>query len=283
MYFDDAEGIVYRPPSEADSFILRVTVGCSHNSCTFCNMYRGIKFRTRPMDEIVTQINRAADCKPNLQKVFLADGNALVLSNKKLLEIIGILHRTFPHLTSITCYGSPKDILKKTTAELTELKKAGMRMIYMGIESGDDEVLRLVKKGVSAEKIVEAGKMVRNAGIKLAAMVILGLGGQIYTVQHAVNTGKVISDISPSVLGVLTLTLQEGTPLAADAIQGNFDPLSPRETLKELQQMIEHIDVTRPCVFNSSHISNLLPLTAVLPKQKKMLLAELQEVTGCFK
>ncbi|MCL5289790.1 MAG: radical SAM protein [Bacillota bacterium] len=278
MYFDTAEGIVYRPPSEANSFILRVTIGCSHNSCTFCNMYRQVQFRIRPMKEIVEQIKSAAAYNPNLKKVFLADGNALVLSTNKLLEIIGLLKSTFPNLASITCYGAPKDTLRKNISELIELKRAGLRMIYMGIESGNDGILTSINKGVSSEEIIMAGQLVRDSGIRLAAMVILGLGGKTHTVQHAISTGKVVSAINPSVLGVLTLTLEKDAPLAIEAEQGKFIPLSPLETVEELQQMLQHIHITRPCVFNSNHISNLLPLTGTLPRDKEILLSELKEL-----
>lgn len=283
MYIDQAEGMVFRPPSEARSLILRVTIGCSHNRCTFCSMYRSVNFRARPLEEIHSLIQAAAATYPTMRRVFLADGNALVLSTEKLLTIMGWLHQAFPSLARITCYGGPRDILRKSPAELEQLKAAGLKIIYLGLESGDDEVLSLLNKGVTAAEMTEAGQKVVQSGIKLSLMVILGAGGLSLTQQHALNTAKVVSAIEPTMLSALTLMLHEGTPLRALAEQGQFIPLNASQFMTELSSFLAHIEVTRPCIFRSNHISNLLPLAGNLPHDKEKLLVSAYKRIEQFK
>lgn len=283
MFYDPAEGMVFRPPSEAHSLILRVTIGCSHNACTFCGMYRDVRFRVRPLDEVAALIKEAARCWPDLRRVFLADGNALVLPTERLLTIIAMLRAAFPKLARVTCYGGPRDILGKSAAELEALKEAGLSIIYLGVESGDDAVLAAVRKGVTAAEMTAAGRRVLDAGIRLSVMVILGLGGAALTQAHAVNTGRVISAIGPTMLSTLTLMLPEGTPLRAAADQGEFTPLSPYGLILELREMLRHIAVATPCIFRSNHVSNLLPLAGTLPQDKARLLAEIEEALTYFK
>ncbi|MBU2702384.1 radical SAM superfamily enzyme YgiQ (UPF0313 family) [Sporomusaceae bacterium BoRhaA] len=283
MYVDQAEGMVFRPPSEARSLILRVTIGCSHNSCTFCSMYRDVTFRARSMEEIHSLIQSAAATYPTMRRVFLADGNALVLSTEKLLIIMEWLHQSFPSLTRITCYGGPRDILRKSPAELAQLKTAGLKIIYLGLESGDDEVLTLLNKGVTAAEMTEAGQKVVQSGIKLSLMVILGAGGLALTEQHALNTAKVVSAIEPTMLSALTLMLHENTPLRKLAEQGQFTPLNASQLMTELSSFLAHVEVTKPCIFRSNHISNLLPLAGNLPNDKEKLLASAYERIEQFK
>lgn len=283
MYLDDAEGMVFRPPSEANSFILRVTIGCSHNACNFCGMYKDVAFRARPLNEIAGVIAQAAEHHPQIRRIFLADGNALVLSTERLLEIIVLLRNAFPKLARVTCYGGPQDILRKTPAELTAFKRAGLQIIYLGIESGDDEVLALAGKGVTAAEMVTAGQKVMAAGIKLSAMVILGLGGKSRTSEHALGTARVVNEISPTMLSALTLMLHQGTPLRQAADQGLFRPLSPAELLEELYLLVKQLDVRTRCIFRSNHVSNLLPLAGTLPQDKARLLADIAEVQDYFR
>jgi len=283
MYFDNAEGMVFRPPSEAKSLILRVTIGCSHNACAFCSMYRDVKFRTRPTEEITALISQAARHYPTLRRVFLADGNALVLKTDKLLDIMRQLHEAFPKLSRITCYGGPQDILRKTPEELVALKNAGLQIIYLGIESGDDEVLETICKGATGADMIAAGQRVMASGIKLSAMVLLGLGGKERTTQHALNTAKAVSAINPTMLSALTLMLHEGTPLRKAADNGDFLPLSPYELLLELKLMMENIDVANHCIFRSNHVSNFLPLAGTLPQDKQQLLSDIDQVLEHFK
>ena len=276
--FDNAEGMVFRPPSEAKSFILRITIGCSHNACTFCSMYKDVRFRLRPLEEVQHLIKQAARQHPGLRRVFLADGNALALSTEHLLSIMAMLRASFPKLSRITCYGGPKDILSKRPEDLVALKQAGLQIVYLGIESGDDDVLQMVNKGVTAAEMIAAGRKVLDAGMKLSAMVILGLGGQAYTEQHAINTGKVVSAISPTMLSALTLMVHEGTEIRAAADRGEFTPLSPYGFVSELKLMLENTDVASACIFRSNHVSNLLPLAGILPEDKEQLIADATEV-----
>ena len=211
--FDNAEGMVFRPPSEANSFILRATIGCAHNRCTFCSMYRDVQFRARPLSEIEPIIQKTARYYPGIRRVFLADGDALVLSTDRLLAVIDLLKANFPKLSRISCYGGPLDILRKTPADLQLLKQAGIQLVYLGIESGDDEVLARVQKGVTSEQMIEAGQKIIAAGMKLSAMLVLGLGGRELSRQHAINSARVASAINPTMLSALTLMLHRGTPL----------------------------------------------------------------------
>lgn len=281
--FDNAEGMVFRPPSEAKSFILRVTIGCSHNRCTFCSMYRGVQFRTRPMEEIAEIIRKTARYYPDLRRVFLADGNALILTTDKLLEIIGLLRASFPKLSRISCYGGPLDILRKSPEDLVRLKQAGLQLVYLGVESGDDEVLKRVQKGVTSEQMIEAGQRIIAAGMKLSVMLVLGLGGRELSRQHAINSARVASAINPTMLSALTLMVHRGTPLRSDAEQGKFQPLSPYEFVLELKDLIQHIDVKSPCIFRSNHVSNMLPLSGTLPEDKESLLEQAEEALDLLK
>jgi radical SAM superfamily enzyme YgiQ (UPF0313 family) len=283
MYFDNAEGMVFRPPSEANSLILRVTIGCSHNACTFCSMYRDVQFRARPQEEIAVLIKKAARYYPEQRRVFLSDGNALVLKTERLLDTIRLLRESFPKLSRVTCYGGPKDILAKTPEELEALKAAGLSIIYLGMESGDNQVLKDICKGATDEEMIAAGRKVIASGTKLSVMVILGLGGKERTYEHALNTARVVSAINPTMLSALTLMLHEGTPLRAAADRGEFTPLSPYELLQELKQIIENIEVTAPCIFRSNHVSNFLPLAGTLPKDKEQLLDDIDQVLEHFK
>ena len=283
MYFDDAEGMVFRPPSEAESLILRVTIGCSHNACTFCSMYKSVKFRIRSIAEISDLISQAALFYPDTRRVFLADGNALALKYDDLLTILHLLKAAFPKLTRITCYGGPKDILQKSQLELANLNETGLQIIYLGIESGDDTILSAVAKGVTATEMIEAGKKVIASGIKLSAMLILGLGGRGKTSQHALNSAKVINAINPTMLSALTLMLHEDSALRATADNGKFQPLSPYGVLSELKSIVENIDVSAPCIFRSTHPSNFLPLAGTLPKDKPKLIRDIEAALSSFK
>lgn len=278
MYIDDAEGLVFRPPSEARSFILRVTIGCSHNTCTFCAMYKASKFRIRSQEEIFAIIDRASAAYPSIRRIFLADGDALVLPTEKLLAILEKCYSSFPHLTRIGAYATPSDINRKTLQELSDLRQSGLKIIYTGIESGDDDVLRLVNKGVTAKETIAAGHKVLAAGMKFSAMIILGLGGKEHSTQHALHTARVVSAINPTMLSALTLIIPRDVPLYADVQEGRFTPLTAREFLEELDLILRNIDMKSPCIFRSNHVSNLYPAAGTLPMDKERMLAELEEV-----
>ncbi len=277
MYFDNAEGPVFRPPSEAHSFILRVTVGCSHNACTYCNMYKSVQFRTRPMNEIMDQIHAAKPYAMHIRRIFLADGNALVLATDKLLAILDALACTFPRLQRVACYAGPRDMLNKTPAELEALKAAGLKLVYYGLESGDDVVLSRVNKGVTAAESIEAGQRIVAAGIKLSVMIIAGLGGKEHSARHAANTARVVNAIRPQMLSALTLMLYRGSELLEQFESGRFAPLSPAEIMGELYELVSGIDLppAEHCLFRSNHISNHIALAATLPKDKDRLLDDI--------
>lgn len=279
MYFDTAEGPVFRPPSEARSFILRVTIGCSHNRCTYCNMYREVQFQVRSMAEVMAQIRQASLYKEHVRRVFLADGNALVLETKRLLEILSVLYETFPRLQRVSCYAGPKDILRKSPEELKDLFQAGLKLVYYGMESGDNQVLTRVNKGVSGAESVEAGQRIVASGIKLSMMVILGLAGRAGSAEHAAQTAKAVNSIRPHMLSALTLMMYRGSELREEYEQGRFDLLSPGEIMGELKCLLQDIILPEDsrCIFRSNHISNYAAFAGNLPQDKERLIKEVEE------
>ncbi len=278
MFFDNYDTPVFRPPSEARSFILRVTRGCAHNKCTYCNMYRGVPFQILSDDEISRQIALAAYYGQNeVRRVFLADGDALVLPTAKLLKILQALRETFPRLQRVSSYAAPKDILRKSEDELRQLKEAGLQLLYYGMETGDDITLKAVNKGVNAEEAIEAGRRVTAVGMKLSIMVILGLAGKEGSERHALATANAINIIKPTMLSALCLMLYRGSELLEQFERGEFDPLSPAGLMEELHLMMDNIDLPLDshCLFRSNHISNYVQLSGTLPKDKNRLLAEI--------
>lgn len=280
LYFDDYDTPVFRPPSEARSFILRVTRGCAHNTCTFCAMYKDVQFSVCPDEEISRQIAMAAKyAQKYVQRIFLADGDALVLSTEKLLKILAVLYKTFPNLQRVTSYAGPKDILRKSDEELIALRKAGLKMLYFGLETGDNELLARIKKGVTTDEAIAAGQKVVRCGMKLSMMVIAGLGGKEDSKRHAIETGKAITAIQPNMLSVLTLRLYKGTEMLKQFEEGQFELLSPAGLAEEAHTLIAHtfIEPGRHTLFRSNHISNYVPLAGTLPMDKDKLLAQLDE------
>ncbi|MBO5168223.1 MAG: radical SAM protein [Phascolarctobacterium sp.] len=279
MFFDTYDTPVFRPPSEARSFILRVTRGCAHNKCTYCNMYRGVPFQILKDEEISRQIALAAHFgKDRVRRVFLADGDALVLPTAKLLKILQALRDTFPKLQRVSSYAAPKDILRKSEDELRQLKEAGLQLLYYGMETGDDATLKAVNKGVNGEEAVEAGRRVTASGMKLSIMVILGLAGKEGSYRHAIETAKAINIIQPTMWSALCLMLYRGSELLEQFERGEFNPLSPAECMEELYTIMENVNLPadKHCLFRSNHISNYIPLAGTLPKDKQKLLAEIK-------
>ena len=276
MIIDDAEGLVFRPPSEARSFILRVTIGCSHNTCRFCTMYKGSKFRIRPLAEIDGIIERAAAAMPYTRRVFLADGDALVLPVQSLLHILKSCYAAFPALTRVGAYATVADLDRKTPEELKALKEAGLKIVYVGIESGSDKVLRYVEKGETKEQTVRACRKALTAGMKLSAMILLGLGGQGLSKEHVEETADVISAVNPTMLRALTLMIPDDAPLKKDVDNGGFVPLTARGFLEELYLILKNITVTDPCIFRSNHVSNLFALAGTLPEDKAKMLTSVK-------
>lgn len=271
------EGIVYRPPSEARSFIIQITIGCAHNKCSFCNMYKDKRFRIRSMEEIYKDLNEARMMYGYVDRIFLADGDALVLSMKKLRDILAKINKLFPECRRISAYATPGDILRKSPDELKELKELGIGMLYMGIESGSDAILNEIQKGVTSSEIIEAGKKVKNSGIKLSTTFISGIGGEDKWKENARESAKVINAIQPDYVGLLTLMVEKGTQMYRDIDCGKFRLLSPEKVMLETRELIKNIDVDN-CVFRSNHASNYVPLGGTLSRDKQKLIAMIDEV-----
>jgi len=273
----DAE-VVIRPPSEASSFLLPVTVGCSHNMCTFCGTYPGVRFRTRSLEDIIEHIDAVArNYSRSVSRVFLENGDALICPQSVLVPVLQYLNQKFPYLERVGTYATPKSALTKSADELKQLNELGLRITYLGVETGDEELLKKIRKGATCDQIVEAGRKLKQAGITTSVTVILGLGGVEGSEKHAVNTGKILSDIDPDFAGALTLMLIPGTPLHDDWKAGKFTMISPFQSLVELKLIIENSDFTR-CFFTSQHASNYPPIRAHLPEQKAELIKLIDDV-----
>lgn len=265
-------GTVIRPPSEAESYILQVTYGCSHNKCTFCPTYLDKPFRIRPVNEVMEDIKMAQNLTPQTRRVFLADGNAMVLSNQKLMPILNALNSAFPKLQRIGIYANAVDILRKTDQELKELCAKKLLIIYIGLESGSNKVLERVNKGATAEETIKAVRKVQNAGFKVSVIGLLGLGGTDLWNEHAVATGKAVSAMNPLYFSLLTLMVVPGTELHRQYKEGEFTLSEPLDMLREMRVVIENINVLSGCIFRTNHASNYLPLEGRLPNDKKRLL-----------
>ncbi|HBC95331.1 MAG TPA: radical SAM protein [Clostridium sp.] len=267
----DYEGIVYRPPSEAGSFIIQVIIGCAHNRCTFCDMYKKKKFRMRSMEEIYADLEEAREVYGHVDRIFLADGDALVLPMDKLRGILLKIKSLFPECSRISSYAAPGDVLAKSQDNMSELKTLGLKMLYMGVESGSDEILKKIKKGADSRQIIEAGKKIRNSGIKLSTTFISGIGGKKNWEQNAVESAKVINSMKPDYVGLLTLMVEDGTELSKDVESGKFELLNPREVMLETRELIKDIDIDN-CIFRSNHASNYVALGGTLSQDRQKLL-----------
>jgi len=266
---------VIRPPSEADSYILQVTYGCSHNLCSFCGTYLDKPFQARPADEIEQDIALARQCIPDTRRVFLADGNALVLSSRRLASILDALASAFPSLQRVAAYANARDLLQKSREELQLLRDKGLRLLYLGLESGHDEVLRRINKGATSAAMIEAVQRAQAEGIRVSVIGLLGIGGPELSVAHAEATGRAVSRMDPRYLSLLTLMLVPNTPLYGEWRQGKFQQMEPEALLGELRRIIQHLDGLSGCIFRTNHASNYLPLAGTLPKDKQRLLATL--------
>lgn len=271
------EGMIYRPPSEAYSLILQVAVGCSHNKCTFCGSFKDKKFRVKSFEEIKEDVDEARAYERYVKKVFLADGDALIIPQKRLLPIIELIKDSFPKLERIGVYGNVKSVLKKSVDELKLLKEMGVGIVYLGVESGDQVTLDRVCKGTTTDKMVAAAERVKEAGMTLSVTVLLGLGGVERSAIHAEETGKLLSRMDPEYVGALSLIVVPGTALAAEIENGTFVVPDPYMMLKELAIMIENTNVTHT-FFASNHASNYLPVKVWLPEDKDRALRAITHV-----
>ena len=276
MYDDIYEGSIWRPPSEAYSLILQATVGCSWNKCSFCIAYKDKTFRIKTLDDIKRDVEKIHPHSKDTKRIFLADGNALCVPTDELEAMIEFLYSKFERLERISIYGGPLDIKDKSIDELKRLKEAGLALVYFGLESGSDDVLRMVKKGALSELMIETGKKVKASGLKLSAIYILGLGGIKLTDSHATETARVISAMDPDYAAALTLMVVPGTDIVSDIDSGRITLLNPDQTLQELRKMVEQLEVTNT-VFRANHASNYAPIRGTLPGDKESVLSQIDD------
>lgn len=267
---------VYRPPSEADSLIIQAVIGCPHNRCAFCDMYKSKRFRPRPQEEILRDLETARTIHGlNVSTIFLADGNAIVLPTPRLVEICQTAQRLFPHLARITSYGSAKFVVKKTPAELAMLQQAGLTRIHSGLESGDEVTLQRIEKGADPETIIEAGRMLIDAGFELSLYVMVGVAGTERWREHAQASAQIINEISPTYVRLRTFVPRRGTPLMETWQAGRLTLPDPYEALRETRLLTEGIEAQTQ--MRSDHISNFLDVSGPLPAGKQTMLNQIDE------
>ncbi|MDI7260477.1 MAG: radical SAM protein [Thermodesulfobacteriota bacterium] len=271
------EGMIFRPPSEAESLILQVTVGCSYNRCTFCGAYRGKTFRVKSFEEIKEDIDEVSSYSPRVERVFLADGDALIIPQKELIRILSYLKAKLRGLERVGIYANAKDILRKDVEELKALKELGLGIIYLGLESGDPEILKRIKKNATVGQMIEAAQKVKESGIHLSVTVILGIGGVEGSQIHAEETGKVLSEMDPDYVGALSLMIVPGTAIEKEIETGKLVLPTPFGLIQELEAMIRNCHMTH-CFFASNHASNYLPLRIYLPEEKEEAIRRIEEV-----
>lgn len=276
MYIADIEYNypVFRPPGEANSLILQLSYGCSWNKCLFCEMYTSRQFRIRKMEEIIAEIKKIKSSGQVINKVFLADGDAFTLKTVFLLEILNEINAAFPFVRKISAYAKPKDLLKKTRDELSQLRSAGLNLLYIGLETGDDEVLKLINKGETHQSMSLALNHLKGSGIKSSVMIINGLGGKEFSSQHAIQSAKLINEIQPDYLSTLVLSFPFGLEHYRKRLNTEFVPLKTMELIEELGIMISQLNL-RSSIFRSDHASNYLILKGVLNKDKENILHQI--------
>lgn len=259
------EGTLYRPPSEADSLIVQVTIGCAHNTCTFCNMYRQKTFRVRKEEEILAELREAAESpyRDYFDRVFFADGNALCISAERMLRLLQAVRSWFPRVERVTAYAAAADVLHKSEEELRSLREAGLKMVYMGAESGDAEILEYIHKDCTPQDLIEAAGKLHASGIRNSVTLISGLGGREKLSRHALACAELITAMKPEYCSFLTLRLFPGTPMYEELRSGRFERITDREVLEEMMLFLDHVD-SEGTVFRSNHASNCLPLAGTL-------------------
>lgn len=270
------EGSIYRPPSEANSLILQVAVGCSYNRCTFCHSFQDKTFRIKSFEEIKEDIDEAGEIG-TIPRVFLADGDALIIPQADLVRILDYLKLKIRGLERVGIYANAVDVLKKDVEELKELKARGLGIVYLGLESGNPEVLKRIKKNATARQMIRAAERVKEAGMLLSITVLLGIGGIEMSHEHAVDTGKVLSEMDPDYVGALSLMIVPGTPIEKEIRSGQLVLPTPFELIRELETMITNCTFTN-CFFASNHASNYLPLRVQMPREKEQALTLIREV-----
>ena len=262
---------VFRPPAEAYSAIIQATIGCSWNKCAFCEMYTSKKFKVRKFDILKSEIELLAKAYPDTRKVFLADGNSFVLSAKSLIQLLNNINLQFGRIQRISSYALPKDIANKSLQELKEIRSHGLKLLYIGIETGDDELLRMLNKGESYNSTLEGIMKAHEAGIDTSVMILNGLGGKDYSKQHAINSAKIINEIKPKFLSTLTLSFPYGLEHFQNRFDGLFIPLTIKELFEELRVFIQNISVNN-IIYRSDHVSNQLVLKGILSRDRNQLI-----------
>ena len=271
-------GAVIRPPSEASSLIVQVTYGCSNDTCDFCGTYLDKPFGVRPFNEVVDDvIGLPSSVRGRVRRVFLADGDALALSPSKLHDVLDLLHRALPDLERVSSYANARNLLAKNVEELAGLRQNGLALLYLGLESGDDQTLADVHKGMTVAEQIEGCRRASEAGIQLSVTAILGLAGTARSREHGEATGKALSAIDPAYIGILTLMLTPGTAMERRVASGDLVLPDSIGILRELRAIVAALDVT-DCLFRSNHASNYLPVGGRLPRDKAALLAALDKV-----
>ena len=264
---------LYRPPSEANSLIFQVTLGCSFNQCSYCDMYRTKKYSERSWEEIQSEIDLTSKWYPATNRIFLADGDAINLSTERLVKILEYIYKKFPSLERVSSYAMPKNLLQKTNTELMTLRAAGLKMLYVGVESGSDKVLKRITKGATYKTIVQSCKKAIENNYVLSCMIILGLGGKKYTYEHIEETAKIISEVSPDYLGALNLHLDDSLYNEfMTKFKEPFEFLDDIQILNELELLIAHINPSSPIIFRANHASNVYSIKGTLPQDKMNIL-----------
>lgn len=279
------EGKIYRPPSEAGSLLIQVTYGCSHNKCTFCGMFKTTSFRIRPIEDVMTDLKTARSRYPHVRRIYLIDGDALVLKTEHIASILTYIKELFPECERVGMAATSMDILRKTPEQLTYLHSLGLNIIYLGVETGSDTLLKKINKGVTADQIIEAGIKIKKSGMKLSVSLISGLGGKALWEDHAIGTARVLNAINPDYLGLLTLVIEDEAPMKHDIASGEMTLLTPREVLLETKLLVEHLDL-KNSLFRNNHASNYLPFKATLGSEKERLLQDIRDAidhTTAFK
>lgn len=272
------EGTLYRPPSEAESLILQATIGCSYNECTFCGMYRTKRFRVRPLAEIEAEITWASQhLGERVRKVFLADGDALVAKSSFLEAVLDRLREAFPNLRRVSCYASPQALQVRSVEEMGRLRQLGLTLYYLGLESGHDEVLRRLAKGVDSAELIRVSRKAAAAGVALSTMILLGAGGPRLSLAHARASAGVVNAIQPRFLSTLLMTPVPGTPLHEEERRGDFVGLDDLAAARELREFLVGLELNGT-IFRSNHASNAVPLAGTLPRDKDRLVAAVDEM-----
>ena len=267
---------LYRPPSEGKSLIFQVTIGCSFNECSFCDMYRSKEYVERSWDEVKAEIDNVSKHESHTKRIFLADGDALNLSTDYMIKIVKYLYEKFPNLERVSCYAMPMNLLKKTPEELKKMYDSGLQMLYLGIETGSDIILKKVTKGATAQTIIKACNKAKDAGYTLSCMIILGLGGKTYSKEHIKGTADVINSCTPHYVGALTLYLENGIKEEFySKFNEPFSQISDSEALDELEDLVSKIDVKNEIIFRANHGSNAYTVKGTFPKDKQEMIEKI--------